>query len=289
VTGDYTRVTPPGQEGSITVTLNTRKFRKPISKTVTVTTNAPRSKRVVLTMKADVRSPLVITPDSRADFRVYQGEGATRLLGLTIRADSPARLVDVQSSNKLFTVDCTPWAANEDASEEELALFQGDGSHHRLEVRLSPEAQVGYHSARITVYLDGSKTRQVEVKGLARVMGRIHFNPQWIYFGSVTAGEEQLAEQVLEVRAHGDLPFNVTGVEYEGLPLTWEIRPLENGSGTDIHFRWEGSEPAGIHKGRVKLTTDTEAQPTLEVPFSINVLAGKTEGKAKTAAWTKAP
>jgi len=290
VTGDFTRVTPPGQEGSITVTLNTRKFKKPISKTVTVITNDPKSKRLMLTMKAVVRSPLEITPNDRADFRVFQGEGGSRLLGITLRPDSTATLVTIQSNNELFNVDWAPWSPSDTATEEDRSLFPGDGRHHRLEIRLSPDAPVGYHSARITIYLDGTKTREVEVKALARVKGRINFTPQWIYFGSVTAGEPQLSEQVLELRAHGDLPFTVTGVEYEGLPVTWELRPLGNGAGTDILFRWEGSEPAGIHKGRITVTTDVEAQPRLEVPFSINVLAGTSEGtEPSTAVWKQMP
>ncbi len=279
MTGDYDRVTPPGQEGRITVTLNTQKFNKPISKTVTITTNDPASKRVVLTMKAAVRSPLEIRPDDRADFRVYHGEGGSRLLGLILRQDTEARVVSIQSNSELFTVNWGPWSPSENPSPQEREIFAGAAGNSavRLEIGLSPDATVGYHSGRITIYLDGTEQKQLEIKALARVMGRIHFTPQWIYFGSVTAGEPQQAERLLEVRAHGGLPFTVGGVEYQGLPLQWEIKPLEEGAGTDILFRWDGSEPAGIHKGRVVILTDNPAQPRIEVPFSINVLAAEPE------------
>ncbi len=272
MTGDYTRVTPPGQEGTISVTLNTRKFNKPISKAVNITTNAPKSKRVVLTMKANVKSPLEILPADRADFRVYHGDGGSRLLALYLLEETEARLVSIQSNNELFTIDWGPYTPSENPSAEELEIFQGNGRAHRLEISLSPAAPVGYQSGRITIYLEGTAQKQLDIKALARVMGRIHFTPQWIYFGSVTANGPQEAEQLLEVRSHGEAPFTVTGVEYQGLPVTWEIRPLASGSGTDILFRWDGSEPAGIHKGRVVITTDNAAQPRIEVPFSINVL-----------------
>ena len=275
MTGDYDRVTPPGQEGSISVALNTRKFKKPISKSVTITTNAPGMKRVVLTMKATVRSPLEIRPSDRADFRVYHGDGGIRLLGLVLREDTEAEVVSIQSNNDLIAVEWGPWSPSEESSDEERTIFDGAaGRAYRLEIRLQPDAAVGYHSGRITIHLDGTQQKQVEIKALARVMGRIHFTPQWLYFGSVAAGEPQLSERLLEVRAHGEIPFTVTGVEYEGCPIKWEIRPLEDCAGTDIHFRWEGSEPAGIHKGRLVVNTDYPAQPKLEVPFSINVLAG---------------
>ena len=279
MTGDYNRVTPPGQEGKISVTLNTRKFNKPISKTVTITTNDPASKRVVLTMKATIYSPVEIRPDDRADFRAYHGDGGSKLLGLFLRKDAAAKVVTIQSNSELFTVDWGPWSPPDEPTEEEQEIFARTDSSSaiRLEIGLRPDAGVGYHSGRITIYLEGTEQKELEIKALARVMGRIHFSPQWIYFGSVTAGEPQLAEQVLEVRAHGDLPFTVTGVEYQGLPLRWEISPLDEGTGTDILFRWDGSEPAGIHKGRVVLLTDNPAQPRIEVPFSINVLAGKAE------------
>lgn len=276
MTGDYDRVTPPGQEGSIAVTLNTRKFNKPISKTVTITTNDPRSKRVVLTMKATVRSPLEIRPSDRADFRVYYGDGGKRVLGLILREDTEARLVSIQSNSDLFTVDWKPYVPSETPSEEETEIFAGPGRAFRLEIGLGPEAPVGYHSGRITVHLDGTKQKTLEIKALARVMGQIHFSPQWIYFGSVKADGPQQSERLLEVRSHSGHPFTVTGVEYQGFPLEWEIRPLEDGNGTDILFRWEGSEPAGIHKGRVVVTTDNPAQPRLEIPFSINVLVERT-------------
>ncbi len=276
MTGDYDRVTPPGQEGKISVTLNTLKFNKPISKSVTINTNDPNSKRLVLTMKATVRSPLEIKPSDRADFRVYHGEGGSQLLGLILSKDIEAEVVSIQSSSDLFTVDWGPWSPSETMSDEEQDIFGGaDGTPYRLEIGLRADAAVGYHSGRITVHLQGTKQKQLEIKALARVLGRLHFSPQWIYFGSVTAGEPQLSERLLEVRAHGGLPFTVTGVEFEGSPIVWEIRPLEDGAGTDILFRWDGSEPAGIHKGRVVVKTDNPAQPRLEVPFSINVLAGQ--------------
>jgi len=278
VTGDYDRVTPPGQEGRITVTLNTIKFNKPITKSVTIITNDPKNKRVMLTMKAAVRSPVEIRPTDRADFRVYHGEGGRKLLGLILREDSAAEVVVIRSNSDLFTVDWGPWAPPENPGEEELEIF-GDagGRPYRLEIGLSEKAGVGYHSGRITIHLDGTRQKELDIKALARVMGRIHFTPQWLYFGSVDAGERQQVERLLELRSHGDIPFAVTGVEYEGLPVTWEIRPLENGRGADILFRWDGEEPAGIHKGRLMVRTDNPAQPELEIPFSINVLAQKKE------------
>lgn len=276
MTGDYDRVTPPGQEGSISVTLNTLKFNKPITKSVTITTNDPNSKRLVLTMKATVRSPLEIKPADRADFRVYHGEGGSQLLGLILSTDIEAEVVSIQSNSDLFTVEWGPWSPAEIMSEEEREIFDGtEGTPYRLEIGLRPDAAVGYHSGKITVYLRGTQQEQMEIKALARVMGRLNFSPQWIYFGSVIAGESQLSERLLEIRAHGGLPFTVTGVECEDSTIHWEIRPLEDGAGTDILFRWNGSEPAGIHKGRVVVKTDNPAQPRLEVPFSINVLAGE--------------
>lgn len=290
MTGDYDWVTPPGQEGSITVTLNTRKFNKPISKTVTITTNDPRSRRVVLTMKATVRSPLEIRPADRADFRVYYGDGGKQVRALILREDTEARLVSIQSNKELFTVDWGPYVPSDNPTAEETELFGEAERAYRLEIGFDPEAPVGYHSGRITIHLDGTTQKQLEIKALARVMGRIHFSPQWLYFGSVTASEPQLSERLLEVRSHGAVPFTVTGVEYQGFPLVWEIRPLADEGGTDILFRWDGSEPAGIHKGRVVVTTDNPAQPSLEIPFSINVLAQKTAGSEPAAsAWKSEP
>lgn len=278
MTGDYDRVTPPGQEGRISVTLNTLKFNKPITKSVTITTNDPGNKRIMLTIKAAVRSPVDIRPGDRADFRVYHGEGGQKLLGLLLREDSDAEVVAIRSDNDLFSVDWGPWTPPDTLTEEEREVF-GDaaGRPYRLEIGLSKEAGVGYHSGRITIHLDGTKQKELQIKALARVKGRIQFSPQWLYFGSVNAGEYQQVERLLELRSHGDVPFSVTGVVYEGLPLTWEVRPLESGCGADILFLWDGSEPAGIHKGRVVVKTDNPAQPELEVPFSINVLAPKPE------------
>ena len=75
---EYDEVIPPGQSGKILATLNTKKYRGRLNKSIVVSTNDPSQEKVTLYMRCSVLGVKVL-PVARVYFYKMLGESQNLL------------------------------------------------------------------------------------------------------------------------------------------------------------------------------------------------------------------
>ena len=90
----------PGKSGVITASVNTAAFTGPIYKTISVATNDPKMSNFQLTIKADVKTVLQVSPSENAQFGlVFTGQKEEKVFTITSNDGEPFTITSVQSQD----------------------------------------------------------------------------------------------------------------------------------------------------------------------------------------------
>lgn len=111
---------------------------------------------------------------------------------------------------------------------------------------------------KFTLTLSGVSTTEVDVK------------PRRVYVSDAVQGEPN--EQTVTVTSKAETPLTITGVESGNPHITAEVTETEDGRVFTIVVQTTGELPKGQTHGRIRIDTDSEKYPLLNVPFQFNVM-----------------
>lgn len=193
---DWTKVVPPGGTGKISLKVDTAKFKGPISKTATVTTNDPEQPSLRLVMNATVTTFIDILPRDTVSFRQYRGEEKKE--EVTIKSNEPGefKINDVQLTGEGLKHELTKAGAGE----------------YKLALWLDKATPVGSVNGTAKLLTSSAKEPEVTVMVRGTVLGQISVNPSTLYFRVDTGSKDVVALSAnLNVRKTGDATSEVVG------------------------------------------------------------------------------
>lgn len=111
--GEYDRVVEPGKSGKIPLKVATGNFSGPISKSVTIITNAPgAASTIALQIKGELWQIVQAAPNSalfgNTSSTTARESTLTRKITITNNSESPLTLASPKSSNTAFSADIKP-------------------------------------------------------------------------------------------------------------------------------------------------------------------------------------
>jgi len=253
-TGSYDRIVEPGQSGKIPIRVTTGQASGPISKTITISTNAPGpGSQVVLQVKGELWLPIQATPNmaSFGNVSTSQIQDATLERKLTIvnNTDQTADLTEVKCTTPEFTADLT-------------ALEPG--KKWELTVKMNKLTTAGVKSASITMNtgLKDMPTLQVPVN--AYLLADVDVVPKTISLPQTRTG---VLHRDIYVRNNSKNPVKVEATETsnEGLKVTL----TETQPGMAFNVKLEVAENYKPTAGGDKVTIKTNHAgfPKIEVPI----------------------
>ncbi|HUU70531.1 MAG TPA: DUF1573 domain-containing protein [Planctomycetota bacterium] len=166
----------PGEAGELKVTFNSQDFAGEVHKSVTVTSNDPERKDVILQIKANVIADLVCTPLA-LNFREVGTANAPS--ELVVKAFSP-------SGKKFKIVSATPSA---DYLKAEIVDPQKDEDPYQVRVTVAGNPPTGMFNATVLIQTDLDKTRPITISVTGNVLSRTEVTPPKIFFGVVCTGD----------------------------------------------------------------------------------------------------
>jgi hypothetical protein len=246
----------PGEDSDVAVTFDTRFDKGPATRTITVYTNDPAAKSIVLTIKGDVKVQVEAAPAQVAFGDVKHGTDQTRqiLLNDLVAGTDPAK------AQRQFEVQSI---TNASPNIKVAAAPRTDGqAGAALTVTLLPTMPIGAFDDTIKVT---TSRAPVDITVFGNVQGDITVKPTQVSFGVVPHRQGTL-RYVRLVNA-GARAVKVTSVTSSNVSVSATAEPVEAGKEYKITLELRPNTPDGALRGQVAITTDDPQQQTLSLPY----------------------
>jgi len=252
-----------GEIGVIKAVVDTSRFRGPIAKSISVYTNDGENPRIVLVVKADIRTHLEASP-TYSRFLTVVGEPvkpqvvtiwASDIDDLEIRkVESPIPFLEVE-----YRV----------ATEEERRA-EGHGRQWRLELKIPANAPVGPLADRLQVITNHPRQRVLEIPVSGFVRPVLGVEPAVADFG-----HRELSgpfETNLEIENYSSRKIGVNEVESDLSGVVAEVKTVEEGRRYQLRLTLQPGMPKGPFSGLMTIHTTDPRQPVLEVEVKGTIL-----------------
>lgn len=227
---------------------------------VNVLSNDPAHGSLELTIKADVRAYLALTPSSaRFTFVQYGPEGGTTHV-LSAVDDSPLEVLGVDSP-----VDYIRATVRELKGKERVA--DADGRQWQISLTISATAPVGPISGFVVVRTNHPHQPRafLPVSGFVRPLFAV--TPPSVDLSGMVASSPDKPILSLVVKNFGADPLALTGASSDIAGLDATIVPVDGGHIWHVDLRLSPEGPKGPFKGTLTLKTSSKNVPELKVPI----------------------
>jgi hypothetical protein len=246
----------PGEDSDIAVTFDTRFDKGPATRTITVSTNDPAAKSIVLTIKGHVKVQVDATPAQVAFGDVKHGTDQTRqvLLNDLVAGTDPTK------PPQEFKVQSM---TNASPNIKVAMAPRTDGkAGAALTVTLLPTMPIGAFDDTIKV---ATSRAPVDITVFGNVQGDITVKPPQVSFGVVPHRQGTL--RFVRLVNAGTRPMKVTGVTSSNVSVSATAEPVEAGKEYKITLELRPNTPDGALRGQLAITTDDPQQQTLSLPY----------------------
>ncbi len=254
----------PGATGKIHAEVDTSKLTGGSVKSLTVRTNDPENREVLLSLMVKVATEVEFNPGFA---RFVQGRGHPP--GVIKQLFYAPTFPDLQ----IVSVD-SPWPAlkveHREATEQERRK-DVPGKQYVFTLSLDyDKAEIGPLSGRVEVTTNHprQKTALLPVSGFVRPL--LAVTPPFVDFGQLDLS--QPAEARFKVANFGAKAMQVTAVEatLPGSETTFKVD--EAGRSYFIEMKLSPTMPKGPFKGDLRIHTDSPAEPLVTVPLAGTVM-----------------
>jgi hypothetical protein len=258
-----------------------------VSKSVSVSTDAPGVESLRLRFTVDVRMPIVAKPDFRFSLNTIEGHPAMQRLLLS-RADGepliirktaeplPGLTVTAQAVKEGSDVnrpgaepEQTPWGAAE--PRKGLAPAAGDVW---VEMVADPSLAAGRYSGEVTLVTDDSAAPEIAIPYTVRVRPLIEARPNVVRLWTALRANDPGRSAIVTLSRYGGRKFTVTSVEVSH-PTFFTAVAYNSQASPQQSIRVglvEGISTETLHgsvEGWIRVTTDDPEMPRFEIPVLV--------------------
>lgn len=260
---EFDRSIGPGKSGRVVTTIETRDFRGPIAKAVTVFTDDTANPRIKLVVKADIRPMFELQP-VYARFVVVVGEEHPISEHLLWASDAtPMEVTAVESPYRFLEASYREASAKERRSE-------GPDKQWKIVLTLAADAPVGPMAdfVRIRTNRPGSKLIKLPVSGFVQPV--IAVRPRMVDFGRRELDGPYSA--FLEVENLSSVTVDVTSADTDITGVMADIEPIDDSKKFRVRLTLDPEMEKGPFTGKLRLETSSRLQPLVEVDVTGTIL-----------------
>lgn len=252
-----------GETGEVNFSINLGKSKAVIQKTITVTSNDPKTPDVVLTIKADYSPLYEISPPSLYAIVSFDGT-YTNVVNLTRTDGKPLDIRKVEASKPWIVAKLEPGAVPGPASARVMVELKNDGVARPLQ-------------ESINIYAgDSTNTPLASIPIYGQLQGELTISQQrlmWTFNDPVAAkaqASDALFTRTVSVKSATGKQFEIKNVKSTVQGLVVEAKKQEDGKGYDLVAKVRDI-PASTMVGEITFETSTKSQPTVQVPLTISI------------------
>ncbi len=250
----------PGKSKPVSVTVIPERKDGVFTKVVTLTISRNgKQAELELTLKAEVRNVLHISPEHVYFKKLFFGKGGTAVVSIQSSGEYPTRVLRAEVvEGKL---DLT---LNEKAKEGKEGS-ETDG-FWELTLKLPPETPAGRFHAIVKLITDSKLQPEVSFPVFGIVRSRVSINPTQCYFGTLIPGEKK--QQRIVVLETGDFELAPPTITATIPELTWTVDTKQENKKYVINLELVvPQDHAGRLSGELVIHTNDETQPEFTIPI----------------------
>jgi hypothetical protein len=253
VVASFERTIAPGGTGGIHAVLDTLGRQGEVRKNIEVTTNDPKSRRVVLSVRAIAREVIQVTPGYEVLLPLSAGKSLIQTASVRSLEGKLFRVLSVESSVPYVQVE---------------PLESDAGTERRVRLTVLPTAPTTPFESLVTLKLDHPQIPEVILRLRGFPRQPIAARPERVYFGAVTQAAP-VTRDIFLMRSHG--PFRVLRVDVRDPRLSTKLVEMPGGRGCDLMVTYRGGGKRGPVKGAITIRTDDPACSRIVVPYTAEV------------------
>jgi hypothetical protein len=264
---EFDKVIPPGGVGKVTASLDTSRYKGPITKSVQVMTGDPGARPVVLLLKAEIVTVIDVAPSDTPVLRTTVGEPKPADLTLSASDGQAFDILAVQADPSVrVTVrpDSRPLGAHHPLPRLHPRSVAAGSSRYLLTITPTDKAPVGASIAKVTLRTNQPKAETVTIRAVLSVTGRVQVMPPQLV---VHPGSEPPVLHVKIAKAGGGT-LRILGVASSDPEFEATTTAIAKGREYDLAVRYTGKPGRGPLNSRITVTTDEPQQRTIVIPLT---------------------
>ncbi|MEW6363847.1 MAG: DUF1573 domain-containing protein [Acidobacteriota bacterium] len=246
----------PGQTSEIKAKFDSGRFRGPVHKTISVSSNDPASPQITLELTGTVVRLYETVPDGGVSF------------GDVNKSSSFETQVTVRGMEGRKPV-VSSVAVENDSSFDATFAKKPNSDEYLVTLRLKPESQPHRVTGNLVINLNDPDNPKLVVPLIGQIVGDLVFFPPQINFGRLKPLDNMRGKVLVTIY---NPAVKVEAVETE--PPVF-VATVSSGTKprTEITIQIKEGAPAGDVKGTVKIHTTSKEQPLITIPLSGTIVA----------------
>lgn len=269
---EFDKVIHPGGVGKVTASIHTTSLKGDITKTITVTTNDPENARIILQLKASVRVPIDVSPESISlDGRA--GAIAPGEVSITAVEGAPFDIVSAMFTDQNFTASFVPVMETEagkpapKAPKAKAGTVASGSKAYKLTITPRSDLAIGRTSGTLTLATTHPKAPELLVRIFANVRGEIDAIPERVTLrlGASAPPNAKIQHVVVRKSSTDGPPLKILSVTSSVPEIKTALKTNTDGQEYDVEIRYDGPPLTRALSEKVTVKTDNPKQPTIEI------------------------
>ena len=243
---------PPGTEGTIQATFDTKRFAGQKAKDIRVHTNDPLNPVTTLTLRGEITTEVQVQPAQLYLGRLQRGSPITRTVTVLYDANKPLEITDITNGNPAISVRA------EDA--------QVEGKKGKaLQVRVAKTARRGPLNDTITVTTTSAKKPTISIPVVGSIEGDVIVLPSQVSFGVVRQGVGET--RTVRIKNRSAQPLSIGPVQSSLASVVPELIEITPGKEFELRLHITGDTKPGRIRGSIEVMTDHPEETPLTIPL----------------------
>jgi len=252
-------VIKPGGEGRVTLTVDTKNFSGPISKTALLMTDDPSMPQMTLFLSANVKPFVEALPYGFFRITALSGEAASSEVVLV--SDEPEfKPTKIETPNSFLKATLSP------VTEKEL-IKDKNPNQWKITLTAAPDAPEGILGGTVKVATGVKRQPEIEISVSGFVKPAVSVTPVSINFGNFDPKGDAVKRNVMIVNNNAQAAsFAVTKVETNVPGISAEIVPVDK-SRVQVVLTVDQKIKKGVFEGELLIKTTDKAKSDVKVPL----------------------
>lgn len=262
---EFDKIIAPGTTGKVNARVDTKTFKGPTSKTITLTTNDPERTRIVLTMKANVQVPIDVRPGENLAINGRAGALNPQQVTLTATGGEIFDILTISGSDNYFTTNVEPIVEEGDAPKAKPGMLASGASKYRVTVTPAQGIPAGRLNSTLTVVTNHPKAPETIIRLFGTVAGEIDVVPQYVSLATFEGASEDLRMQVVNLKKLTGDALEIKSVTSDNPLVVTKLATVTAGREFNVDVRYTGEPLTAPLSAKIKITTNDPKQELIEV------------------------
>lgn len=257
------KIIKPGQIGKVKTKLETKDFKGPITKDITIVSNDPENPQFKLFLKAMVRPVVEVLPDATLRFvKLKRDVGKVQRLLVTEEENFEFKILKYESSQPYIKFEHIP-------APQDKINPQYKNKQYEITVLIGPEAPVGGLNEKVFVYTNSKLVPKIELKIFGLVRPEIMVTPPKLEMGEIEATSD--FQRMIRVKDNsGSGKFEIDSIQSTLPFLTVSQEVIKPGEDYNLNLMFSKTPPKGAFEGKLLLKTNSEFEEYKNIEIFIS-------------------